>query len=56
MYLNYEKGRAAVVIIWKLNLQLPIQSVSIATNAVSSNPAHGEVGVLDTTLCDKVCQ
>ena len=43
MYLNYEKGRAAVVIVWKLNLQLPIQSVPIATNVVSSNPAHCEM-------------
>jgi len=32
-----------------LNLQLPIQSVSITTNVASSFP-------LDTTLCDKVCQ
>ena len=28
--------------------KLPMQSV------LSSNPTHG--GVLDTTLCDKVCQ
>jgi hypothetical protein len=25
------------------NLQLPVQSVSITTNVVSSNPVHGEV-------------
>jgi hypothetical protein len=31
-----------VVIIWLLDLQLPVQSVSITTN-VSSNPVHGEV-------------
>jgi hypothetical protein len=32
-----------VVIIWKLDLQLPVQSVPITTNVVSSNPVHGEV-------------
>jgi len=26
-----------------LDLQLPVQSVPITTNVVSSNPAHGEV-------------
>jgi hypothetical protein len=31
------------VIVWQLDLQLPIQSVAITTNVVSSNPAHGEV-------------
>ena len=32
-----------VMIIWMLKIQLPIQSVSITTNIVSLNPAHGEV-------------
>jgi len=32
-----------VVIAWKLDLQLPIQSVPITTKVVSSNPAHGNV-------------
>ena len=32
-----------VVIVWYLDLQLPMQSVPITTNVVSSNPAHGEV-------------
>jgi hypothetical protein len=31
-----------VVIVWYLNLQLPVQSVYI-TIVVSSNPTHGEV-------------
>ena len=31
-----------VVIIWYLDLQLPVQSVPITTN-VSSNPVHGKV-------------
>jgi hypothetical protein len=32
-----------VMIVWYLNLQLPIQSVPIATNTVSWNSAHGEM-------------
>ena len=36
-------GGVVVVIIWKLDFQLPMQSVHITTNVVSSNPAHGEV-------------
>jgi hypothetical protein len=44
-----------VVIVWFLDLQLPMQSVPITINFVSSNPAHGEV-VFDTTLWAKVCQ
>jgi hypothetical protein len=32
-----------VMIVWYLDLQLLMQSVPIATNVVSSNPAHGEV-------------
>ena len=32
-----------VVIIWWLDLQLPVESVPIATKVVSSNPVHGEV-------------
>ena len=32
-----------VVIIWQFDLQLPVQSVSINTKVVSSNPTHGEV-------------
>jgi len=31
-----------------------MQSVLITTNVVSSNPAH--MGLLDTILCDHVCQ
>jgi hypothetical protein len=29
-----------VVIVWQLDLQLPMQTVPITTNAVSSNSAH----------------
>ena len=32
-----------VVIIWFLDLLLPMQSVPITTEVVSSNPTHGEV-------------
>ena len=32
-----------VVIVWLLNLQLPVPSVSITTDVVSLNPAHGKV-------------
>jgi hypothetical protein len=31
-----------------------VQSVPITTNVVRSNPPRR--GILDTTLCDKVCQ
>jgi hypothetical protein len=37
-----------------VGFKLPIQSVPITTNVVSSNPFMW--GVPDTTLCDKVCQ
>jgi hypothetical protein len=36
-------GAVVVAIIWCLDLQLPVQSVSITTKIVSSNPVHGEV-------------
>ena len=31
------------IIVWLLDLQLPMQSVHITTKVVSSNPAHGDV-------------
>jgi hypothetical protein len=47
-------GAVMVVIIWLLDLQLPVQSVLITTD-VNSNPAH--VKVYSTQyFCDKVCQ
>jgi hypothetical protein len=36
-------GVVVVVIVWYLDLQLPVQSVPITTNIVSSNLVHGEV-------------
>jgi hypothetical protein len=41
------------MIVWWLDLQLPMQSVHITTN-VQFEPRSWR-GVLDTTLCDKVC-
>ena len=38
-----EGGAIVVVIVWQLDLQLPVQSVHVTTNVVSSNPANGEV-------------
>jgi len=32
-----------VVIVWQLDLQLPVQLVPITTKLVSSNPVHGKV-------------
>jgi hypothetical protein len=38
-----------------LDLQLPMQSMSITIKVVSSKPVHGEVySDVGTTLCDKV--
>ena len=37
-----------------MDLQLPVQSVFITTKVVSSNLLRR--GVLDTTLCDTICQ
>jgi hypothetical protein len=31
------------MIVWKLDLQLPVQLVPFSTKVVSLNPAHGEV-------------
>ena len=35
-----------VVIVWKLDLQLPIQPMPTTTNVVISNPAHEEVHLI----------
>jgi hypothetical protein len=32
-----------VVVVWYLDLQLPVQSVHVTTNVVSSNPVHVKV-------------
>ena len=38
------------MIVWWLDLELPMQSLSIITNVVSSNPAHGEVYTMQLYL------
>ena len=43
-----------VLIIWKLDLRLPMQSVTITTNVGVRIPLRRDV--LDITICDKVCQ
>jgi hypothetical protein len=40
VYVSFSQG---VVIVWWLDLQLPVQSVPITTEVVSWNPVHGEV-------------
>ena len=45
-------GVVVAVIVWQLDLQLPMQSVPITNDAVSSNLNQARC----TTLCDKVCQ
>ena len=45
-----------VVIIWLLDLQLPVQLVPITTKVVGSIEPHSWWGVFVTTLCGKVCQ
>ena len=45
-HLNYfyqYRGVVVVVIVWYMDLQLPMQSVPITTNVVNSNPVHEEV-------------
>ena len=37
------RGAVVIVIVWQLDLQLPMQSVPITTKVVSSNHVHGEV-------------
>ena len=36
-------GAIVVVVVWYLDLQLPVQSVPITIKFVSPNPVHGEV-------------
>ena len=52
---KFKWGAVVVVIVWLLDLQLPMQSVPIITKVVSSNRAHGEVySILNYVI--KVCQ
>ena len=40
---NDDQGAVVAVIVWQLDWQLPMQSVPITTDAVSSNLEKGEV-------------
>ena len=44
-------GGVVVVIVWKFDLELHVQSVHI-----TEFESRSWLGVRDTTLCDKVCQ
>ena len=48
-------GAVVVVIVWQLDLQLPVQSVPITTTSCEFESRLWR-GILDTILCDKVCQ
>jgi len=37
------RGTVVIAIVWLFELKLPIQSVFIINNVMSSNPTHGEV-------------
>ena len=61
--MNHNKiGAVVVVIVWQLDLQLPVQSVPITTQVVSSNPVHGQVYLIISEslwfsmICDNVSQ
>ena len=43
LMLSYFPRDVVVVIVWQLDLQIPVQSVPITTKVVSSNIVHGEV-------------
>jgi hypothetical protein len=48
-------GAVVVVIVWWLDLQLPVQSVPITTKVVGSNPVHGEVYSIKHHVIKLVC-
>ena len=48
-------GAVVVVIVWWLDLQLPVQSVPITTKVVDSNPVHGEVYSIKHHVIKLVC-
>ena len=47
----YRRG----VIVWQLDLQLPMQSVLITTDVVSSNPVHDKVYSMQHNVIKFVC-
>jgi len=51
----FTERAVAIVIMWWLDVQLPVQSVPITTKRFEFQP-RSWWGVLDTALCAKVCQ
>ena len=51
---KHEAEAVVVVIVWQLDLQIPVQCVPITTKVMRLNLLRRSV--LDSTLCDKVCQ
>jgi hypothetical protein len=43
-------GAVVDVIVWNLNLQMPMESVPITTNIVGSTPAQGKI---DNYICER---
>jgi hypothetical protein len=43
---RHNPGPVVVMLIWYLDLQIPIQSVPITTKVMSLNPVHGEAYML----------
>ena len=54
LYCNPGAVLVIIIIIWKLDLQLPVHSVPITTNVVSSNPAQARCTWYN--IMWKVCQ
>jgi hypothetical protein len=53
---NLNLDAAVVVIVWHLDLKLPMQALPITSKVVSSNPTHGEVYSIQHYVIDHVCQ
>jgi hypothetical protein len=43
LFISQQAQAVMAVIVWYLDLNLPIQSVPVTINVVSLNPAHGKV-------------
>jgi hypothetical protein len=57
LYIQRFKGGVVVVMVWKLDLQVPVQSVLIITKIVSLNSAQAWCTRYNiTNVCDQVCQ
>ena len=54
LFQAYQDETGTVVKVWKLDLQLPVQSVPITTKVVSSNPVHGEMYSIQQFVSDLI--